>query len=411
MLGAPLNTNALANGEECNLLGFGGDTGTEAVAQVSATEACTFSDLGININSGGSGTNSLRFRKAGAPGNQLAEIAGAGVVEDAVNTDVLAAADLFNLAYADTGTDSVYSWVKGNVEFSSGHGCFHGSANYAGTVHDVASTNSFLGLGGSRSSDGTTTEDNVAFKSRANDTYEALQVRVTANARLNTSTFTNRINLGAGTASVPFDTLVTGLVVDTGVGDAIPDGQVINAAVALGTGVQDLTVAFVIATLKSSTSKQEVWAASQGGVARAASATAHYIAISGHISALGSYTEAQARAKPGFAGVAGNLRCYLSANTYGGAGTLKLMQNGSAVLTTTIGAGGGAGWYENTADSVSFDDNDEFSFEFDEGTSGDITIHMVGITFAPAAGGAAGGLLLPWVAAQSNVLVGGGITS
>ena len=381
-----VSQSTFANGEEQNLFGWQNDTTTEVNTQASATEDCTFSNLRININSGGSGTNNLRFRDAGANGNQLATIAGAGIAEDTTNTDSLTAGDLFNLAYTDTGSNSTVSWVTGNISLASGYGCFHGAASWSGTIHDVASATRFLPINGNLSGDGLPAEASVGFKARGYDTFEALQVRVIANARTNTSTFRNRINSGDGTGQIDYAAGATGLVSDTLLADSIADGQIINASLTLDTGVEDLTVSFIGATLKSTTSKQDCWAQVQDGTARAASSTATYYAIGGAI-ALSTFTEAQCRIRPGFAAVVSNLRCYLSTNTYTVNGTLKLYQNGSPVITTTITLLGGAAWYENTSDTITIDADDELSFEFDEGTTGDITIHSVGITFAPVAGG------------------------
>ena len=383
-------TTGLPSGSECNL--FGAATGTyqttEANAQYSCTQAATFSNLGCNIISGGSGTNDLRFRKAGANGNQLASLAGTGVVEDAVNTDVLAAADLFNLAGIDTGTTPVRSWMKANVEFSSGHGNFHASAANAGAVSDVQSSTVFYGLSGALTPDGTATEANAAFRNRAYDTWAAMQVRILANARTNNSTFKNRTNIATdGTGLITVGAGLTGLFTDTGIGDALTAGQDICVALSLLTGLEDLTVLFVGGTFTSSTSKSETWCGREDTSSRNASATADYVPIGGHL-AFSAYTEAQARIKPGFVATVSNLRCYLAANSYASNGTLKLYQNGVAVLTTTLTASGGAGWYENTSDTIQIDADDELSFEFDEGgASGSINVSMAGITFAPAAAG------------------------
>ena len=381
-----------ASGEELNLFGFDTDSTAELNTQASCTEGATFTGLGYLITAGGSGTNNLRFRDAGADGNQLATRSGTGLAEDTTNSDTLSAGDLFNLAYTDTGTDATVAWTKGNVEFASGHGNFHGSARFGGAVFDAASATRFIQLAGNHSTDGNVTEDNAAFKIRGYDSFEAFQVRVTANARANDSVFRNRINSSNGTGVITFATGATGLVSDTGLGDAITDGQTVCVSITLDTGVQDLTVTFVVATLKSSTSKSDQWAGLLN-ISRTASATANYISIGGAHANLTALTEADARIKPGFAAVVSNLRCYLSANTYTGDGTLKLYQNGSAVITTTITASGGAGWYENTSDTITIDADDELSFEFDEGTSGSITIWMTGITFAPVAEG--GGTILP----------------
>jgi len=368
--------------QEISLFGYNSRTSTEANAQVQATEGATFSKLGINIVSGGSGTNNFQFRDAGANGNQLATRAGTGTAEDATNTDVLTAGDLFNLAYTDTGTDSVCSWVKCNVEFASGHGNFHGAAGYGGIVFDAASSTTFIMLGGGLLPDGTATEDDVGFKIRAYSTFEALQVRVTANARTNDSVFRNRINKGNGTGVITFGSGVTGLITATGLADAIAAGQVVNASITLLTGVEDLTVSLVVGTFKSATNKSESWIGSPG-VARTASATADYFPIGGNIPALTGLTEAQNRIKVGFAGAASNLRCYLSTNTYTVNATLKLFKNGAAVMTTTLTAAGGAAWYENIINTVGFTATDELSFEIVGGTSGSIEIEMIGITLLP----------------------------
>lgn len=375
------------SGDETNFIGSANDSATELNSQVSCTEDAAFTGLRGRILSGGSGTNTFQFRDNTANGQNVAARAGAGVFEDTTHTDSLQAADVFDVAYTDTGTNSVCSALAINVEFASGHGNFHGAANFTGAViFDLASTTTFIGIGGDLVADGSATEAPVQWKTRAYTSWEALQVRAITNGRANNSDFVNRTNGATGAALCRFAAATTGLVVDTAVGDAIADGDLVNVALTLGAGVEDLTISFIVATLKSTSSKSDTFTLNQAGLARAASTTASYVQIGGHFESFG--TDANARIKPGFAGVASNLRCYLSVNTYTGAATLKLMQNGSAVLTTSIGAAGGAAWYENTADSISFVATDEFSFEIDEGTGSTATIRSIGLTFAPAAAAA-----------------------
>jgi hypothetical protein len=382
------SATAIASLDEANLYGAVAalaSTGTESSTQTSASEAMTFSKLGANIISGGSGTNNIRFRNATADGNQLASIAGTGVVEDATNTDAVAAGALFNLAFTDTGTNPLHSYVKANVEFTSGHGCVHAIGGGAGLIHDVASTTRFMAIGGSMFTDAGATEEPSQIKNRAYNSWAAMQVRVRTNARTNDSVFKNRINAADGTGVVTFGAAVTGLIEHTGINDAIADGDLLAASITLDTGVEDIIIPIVGHTLKSGSSKCECFI--QGTIARAASSTAHYLPIGGALVSLTAFTEAQARVKVGFAGTASNLRCYLSANTYTVNATLKLYQNGSPVLTTTLTASGGAGWYENAVDTVTFAATDELSFELDEGTSGSATIALIAITLSDAAGG------------------------
>lgn len=375
------DTGAAASGEELNFFGAA-PNGTEASTQYAATQDCTFSALGYLITSGGSGTNTLQFRDAGANGQQVATRAGPGAAADTTHTDVLSAADLFNVAHTDDGTSPVYRWVKCNVEFAVGHGNFHGSANYDGSIHDVPSATRFKCLSGLIGTDGVITEANVAWKTRAYDTFAALQVRVSANARINDTLIKGRINGGDATGTITFGAGETGLKQITGLG-SITDGQTVAASIAMDIGVEDLLITFIGATLTSSTGSSETWCAQPGGVARAASATPDYYPIGGRLEL--DATETNVRIAPGFAGVAKNLRCYLSANTYSVDGTLKLFKNGVAVLTTPITLLGGAGWYENAVDTDAFDDNDELSFEIVGGTTGSITVEMIGVTFGPSA--------------------------
>ena len=378
-----LSSETIASSDEANFFGSGTPT-TESTTQVSCTEGATFSNFRTNVISGNSGTATFKFRDAGANGNQTFQISGTGTNEDAVNTDVLAAADLFNLAYTDTGTSSGLSWIAVNVAFASGHGNFHGSSTLAGVICDAQSATRFFALAGPLVIDGTTTENNVEWTVRGYDSFEALQVRVLANARANNSIFVNRINAADGSGSITFAAAETGLKTVTGLGDAITDGQTVNVSITLGTGLEDLNLIAICGALKSSSSKSETWCGFPvGGLARAASTTAHYVQIGGAVTSLTAVTEAQARIKPGFAAVVSNLRTYLSANTYTANGTLKCFLNGVEALTTTLTAGGGAGLYENSSDTITIDADDELSFEWLGGTSGDITIHSAGITFAP----------------------------
>jgi len=377
------SSDDIANADEINLFGYGVDNAVEAQAQASATEDATFSGLAFRVISGGSGTNTMRFRHSGANGNQTCAVAGTGDAEDNSNSDVLAAGDLFNIAYTDTGTNSLLGVVKGNVELKVGHGAFHGAANYPGRVHDAASATRYITLNSDLPADGNTaTIANAQWKIRGYSKLEALQVRVTANARINDSVIKYQINGSDGASVITIGAGQTGLFVLNNIGAALSSGDLLSVSITLLTGVEDLTLSVVAVTLKSETASQDIWAASPGtGTARPASATPNYIAIGGLSHSTG-LTEAQVRVKPGFNGVAQNLRCYLSANTYGGTGTLKLYKNGAEQITVNIGAGGGAGWYENAVDSVSFVATDELSLEFDEGTSGSITIQSAGLTLS-----------------------------
>lgn len=332
----------------------------------------------------------MRFRDGGANGQNVASLSGTGTAEDTTHTDTLTAGDLFNLAMTDTGTTPTFKWVKANVEFASGHGCFHGAGVFGGFVCDVPATRRYLPINGIAAVDGTATIADVQWKNRGYTSIEAFQIRVSANARTNNSVFSVNVNGSDTGTTITFAAAATGLQTVTGMGISLSDGDLVCISMTLGTGVEDLTLQMVGVTLKSTDNASEVACGRQAGDTRAASATASYYVPGGSIGGV-SATETDHRVKVGFAAVVKNLRCYLSANTYGADATLKLIVNGTAQITTTITASGGAGWYENTADTYNISDTDEISYEIVGGTSGSITVHSIGVTFgAPPAELAAG---------------------
>jgi hypothetical protein len=376
-----------ASGLFVGLVGFGTTSTTESRNQLEMREAGTFSGLSFQT-SAGSGTNTLKFRKNGADGNLVAAIAGTGVAQDLTHSDATVSGDLVNFGYTDTGTDGFINYFKVNLELSSGYGVLTGAGSYAtpAAILDVGSSTRFIPLSGGVPTDGLATEADAGWRNRGFTTWEAMQVTVGSNARINTSTFKNRINSADGSGVCSFAAGVTGRVVAAGLGDAIGNAEIIDISVTLGAGVEDLQVISAAAFLKSTSIKQDLIAAGgTNGTVRAASATASFAPIGGFTTLTG--LGANFLTPIGFAGKASNLRIYLSANTYTGSFTVKLLKNGSAagnaVITLTIPGSSGAGWFENTTDTADFDDNDTFVIELDEGTSGSATIRMVGFTITP----------------------------
>ncbi|MDO8568376.1 MAG: hypothetical protein Q7R57_06650 [Dehalococcoidales bacterium] len=90
----------------------GGNTGMTAAGesdvQYTARTGGTYSNLAVYIASAAPNAGTVKFRKNTADGNQLVSIpnAGSGWYEDAVNTDVVAAGDVIDVAGASAGTMS-----------------------------------------------------------------------------------------------------------------------------------------------------------------------------------------------------------------------------------------------------------------------------------------------------------------
>lgn len=374
---------AIGTGGEVNLFGATNATTTELNTQAAVTQNATFSKLGTRIIGGGSGTNTITFRKNGADGSEVATRSGTGDASDATNSDALTTGDLFNLTFTNSGTNPLHSWIKANIEFGTGHGSIHGAAAFAGTNWTSDSATRFFALSGNVSANGIATESLVQFKSRAYSTWASMQARVTANARTSTTTYANRINGVSGAAACAFGAGVSGLVQDTSVGDSIATGDLLSVACTSGAGAAEaLTATFISSTFTvASGAKSDCIAADLGGLIRAASATAHYFTLGGRLASLTAFTEAQARVPIGFSGNATNIRVYLAANTYTVGGTLTLYKNGTATaLVATLTALGGAAWYEDATNSVSFTDTDELSCEVVGGTTGSATIQTIALT-------------------------------
>jgi hypothetical protein len=384
---AGMHGQTLTSGEEW-LIAANFNGTAEANVQYQATEEATFTGLRGEIASGNDVSATFRFRNNGVGGNQSVVIAGTGAFEeDAGVSDTVSAGNVFNAAYTDTGTDSVVRTLAINVEFASGHGNFHGASGSSNLIMDVASATRYLPIHGTCAADGTATIANAQFKVREYTSLEAFQVRIIANARLNDSVFSVNVNgTDVGTA-ITFATTVTGLQVVTGMGISLSPGDLVCISMTLGAGVEDLSFGFCGVTMKSTANASAAGYATQAGTARAASATSDYYSFGQGTTTV----QTSAAVKVGFAARCKNLRCYLSANTYTADATLKLFVNGvDSGLTTVVTAGGGAGWYENTADTFDIDDNDVVSFEIVGGTSGSITIHQIWVSFEeiPAAAGA-----------------------
>lgn len=380
------NVGTAASGNEGN---FGGlnTNATEVNSQAIATEAATFTLLGTRVVSGGSGTNTTTFRNNSAGGNNVVAYSGVSTGEDTTHSDAVSAGNPFGLAFTDTGTDPVYRWAKANVEFASGHGSFHIAANYNGVVCDTASATRLFTIQGTVTADGESAANRATLQwlVREYDTLEAFQVNVSANARVNDSVFAVEVNGSVVGTSITYAAGVSGIQTVTSMGISLSPGDLICVRITLLTGVEDLTLRSIGVTLKSSTGGSEIACASPGGTARAASSTPTYYTLGGLISQSDG-TEANQAIRVGFAARCKNLRCYISANTYTGDCTLKLMVNGSAVITKTITAGA-TGWQENSTDTFDIDDNDVLSYEIDEGTANSITLHHIGVSFGAIAGG------------------------
>lgn len=381
--GPSAGINALTNGSFFPLGGIGQNLVTESRSHFKLTEAATFSGLAWR-HTAGSGTNTMRFRKNSANGNQVASRDGAGFAEDTTNSDVCVDNDLVNHSFAETGSNADAVFVRENVEFSSGHGNFHICANAGSALNLNFSATRYFPISGALATPQITIAT-AQWKNRGYTSVEALQVNVISNARVNATTFKVNVN-GVNQGTLTIGAGIVGLQEVTGLGIALADGDLVCVEWSAGAGSQSFLLTSIALTLKSTSLSSEIMGQRllSAGYTRAASATPSYLKLGGNLEAVSS--EADARIRVGFECVGRNLRTYIQTNTCTGDQTFKLFVNGVAVITKTIGAGV-TGWVENEDDTSNFDDNDEACYEVVGGTSGSCLFRAAGITFSPLVAG------------------------
>lgn len=105
-IGAPASSGAATRILLFACDGFQIASGTETQGQLTARDAFTCSQTGVNISANtGSGTNTWRFRKNAGNGNQTFTFTTAtGVINDTTNTDTMVATDKINISFTTVST-------------------------------------------------------------------------------------------------------------------------------------------------------------------------------------------------------------------------------------------------------------------------------------------------------------------
>ncbi len=115
------------------------------------------------------------------------------------------------------------------------------------TIHGAGSTNlttasntDYFAFHGDRDVSGTETDWQYEF--RVACTLKNFYVHVVSNARTTNTTFTSRVNAGAGNASIVYGNAETGLKIDTSGTDVITAEDLCNYQVVTGTGTETMAV-------------------------------------------------------------------------------------------------------------------------------------------------------------------------
>lgn len=373
----------VANGNSNNLTGGSVvSDATEAVVQFKVPVAGTLSRLAVNLNTIGT-TRSFKSRVNGANGAQTLTVADAssGVQEDASNTDDISADDLINARYTDAGANPTVYGYRAVFQADSGHVALR-SGGMGGGWTVSGATRYVPFLGGAPAANGTTTIANAQSKIRVAGTISRFQLYVGSNARAVTDTFRVNINGTNGNGVLSVTSGATGLFEDTTNTDAVADGDLVCVQVVTGVSASSISLNRIGAAITSAagTKSDLFFHLSTNGLARAASATVHYLPIAGQTNSAAITTESQAQMSHGFVGAITKLRIYLSANTYAADATLRLRKNGVDGNNTVTLTAGLTGWFEDATSSDDFDHDDLIALSVVGGTSGSITVHGGGVT-------------------------------
>jgi hypothetical protein len=344
----------------------------------------------IATNTLSTAATTFRFRKNGANGNSTVSFAAGvtGIVTDVANTDSIVSGDTYNAStVTDAGGTGVCnpSYVGATVESEGSHLNFFGQYNEVYNL-TTASTTEYIPVSGVMVA-GVTTENNVKAQIDYACTWHGLTVNVAANGRGTATTFRSRVNNANGNQTVSFGAGVTGQAQDASNLDTLAAGDDVNLSVTTGTGTGTITPAYTATHSMHSAAESNFYSSRASGIARAASATRHFIRLIGSVAAGGvlETTETKAQVQINIAGTFSKAKIYLSANTYSATATYNFRKNGSNGNQTISITAGATGLLEDTTNSDTVVASDSVVHSIVDGTSGSATVQWCGALFTNAA--------------------------
>ena len=220
------------------IAGNGSNSGAEALKQIIAGGAGTWSGLSVYVTSNGRiTTTTVRFRINGAIGNQTFDIASGatGFFQDATNTDTTTTeSDLVCMNIANGASGGALVIVNYSVQYST-----------TGTAEDIIASSS---AGGTTRAAGasvtpyqvagfifTTTEANLQSRLQFATVAEHLGIYLSANTYSGSATLTFRKNGTDGNQSVAIGAGVTGALHDTTNTDSVASTDLLSFGIAGGT--------------------------------------------------------------------------------------------------------------------------------------------------------------------------------
>lgn len=326
------------------------------------------------------GSSTITIRKNGADGNQTITIPGAttGEFTDASNTDTVTAGDQFDLKFVGGASGTRMNPSTYSLIFAATSGTME-KYNCNGNVAISAdSTTYFMPFAGKNESP-TTTEANVKSRFHAPGTLKNGYVVVQTNARSTNTTVKSRKNGADGNISITIPGGSTGIFEDTSNTDTIADGDDLNFSLATLTGGGNFVCCMGAEFIPDANSGTYPFIVASVPGAAVAAATTYYCSIGGYLFP-DSVAEANTQIQTGFAWIARNMFCYVSANTgVSGNTTITLRKNAADGNSNITIPAGTTGLFEDTTNSDTIVSTDDVNYKIIGAVGGITTLNVMGI--------------------------------
>lgn len=358
---------------------------TESNRQVVVRTAGTTSKLAIMVTANDRAASTLRLRKNTANGNQSAAITASttGQFEDAVNTDAIAATDVFNyqLVTGAGGTTFVMNSIS-HLFDSSVNTSQRLVVHIAGAIADEEWPLSGVQAGSAIAGN--------QLKTYSTCTIKNLAVLVSANTRDGDCTVSLRKNAAGEALTVTIPASTAGLFEDTTNSSAGVNGDLFCWRTVRGGAAGACTVQYIAGDRE--TTDRKFVLPSFGSNPALAATTVFYTVSASNINSTAAEVDAQTQARANY--TLTNLRVFIATNTIVGDSTYTLRKNGADTALFVTITSLTAGEFEDIVDSVPVIASDLLSYEFTGGGAGTSLLVRNSQMTATADGGGGSTLLL-----------------
>jgi hypothetical protein len=359
--------------------------------RVTARTAGTFSKLYARISTNtANNTNTIRFQKNSANGNQVISFAAAatGEFQDLVNTDsVNGTTDIINLLTSSTGTGSYTSSVV-TIQFAASALAVEWPFGANTTTISANNVTKYHALDGSPG--GTVSALTVAYRMKTTSTFKNLKINIPTNSRTTTTTVGFMINQVAGQEIISISSGTTGLFEDTTHTDLVISNQFVCYYSIWGAEATTLTTNYFGTEFTDSNGNFYFLSVSGSGTIN--SAVTNYYGLSGSLPQLFT-TESSVQCLAQLAMMLRNLELRILPTNNGitATSTFRFRKNGANGNQLISLPSATAGYFEDMTNTDSVVATDEINYQLITGGTGtNMIINSVGMLANVGPNGTAG---------------------